>query len=127
VAISRASEDVRIYTNNAETLGERLATDISRTAAVDFRQGSSTELTRQAVSAFRSNDPTIATEVLQQQGRVYQYAHPDHRIAAVALDYTAQSDRVVIVAPDPAERRELSINNLQEQTLQTARQSERPQ
>src|ERR1700733_2968039 len=36
VAISRASEDARIYTNNAETLGERLATDISKTAAVDF-------------------------------------------------------------------------------------------
>jgi ATP-dependent exoDNAse (exonuclease V) alpha subunit len=108
VAISRASEDVRIYTNNAETLGERLATDISKTAAVDFRQASATEQTRQAVSAFRSNDPTTATELLQQQGRVYQYAHPDHRIAAVALDYTAQSDRVVIVAPDPAERRELT-------------------
>jgi hypothetical protein len=108
VAISRASEDVRIYTNNAETLGERLATDISKTAAVDFRQASSTEQTRQAVSAFRSNDPTTATELLQQQGRVYQYAHPDHRITAVALDYTGQSDRVVIVAPDPAERRELT-------------------
>ena len=89
-------------------LGERLATDISKTAAVDFRQASSTEQTRQAVSAFRSNDPTTATELLQQQGRVYQYAHPDHRIAAVALDYTAQSDRAVIVAPDPAERRELT-------------------
>jgi len=35
VAISRASDDARIYTNNAETLGERLATDISKTAAID--------------------------------------------------------------------------------------------
>ena len=38
VAISRASEDARIYTNNAETLGERLAHDVSKTAAVEFRQ-----------------------------------------------------------------------------------------
>ena len=38
VAVSRASDDARIYTNNAETLGARLATDISKTAAVDFRQ-----------------------------------------------------------------------------------------
>ena len=38
VAISRASEDARIYTNDAETLGERLGTDISKTTAVDFRQ-----------------------------------------------------------------------------------------
>ena len=34
VAISRASNDVRIYTNNAETLGERLATNITKTAAL---------------------------------------------------------------------------------------------
>jgi hypothetical protein len=108
VAISRASEDARIYTNNAETLGERLATDISKTAALDFRQLSSTEQTRQAVSAFRSNDPGTATELLQQQGRVYEYANPDHRTAAVALDYIAQPDRAVIVATDNAERQELT-------------------
>ena len=34
VAISRASDDARIYTNNAETLGERLASDITKTAAL---------------------------------------------------------------------------------------------
>ena len=34
VAISRASDDARVYTNNAETLGERLASDITKTAAV---------------------------------------------------------------------------------------------
>jgi hypothetical protein len=33
VANSRASDDPRIYTNNAETLGERLSTDILKTAA----------------------------------------------------------------------------------------------
>ena len=35
VAISRASDDARVYTNNAETLGQRLATDVSKTAAID--------------------------------------------------------------------------------------------
>ena len=35
VAISRASEDAHIYTNNAETLGRRLATDVTKTAALD--------------------------------------------------------------------------------------------
>jgi hypothetical protein len=34
VAISRASDDARIYTNNAETLGERLAKDITKTSAL---------------------------------------------------------------------------------------------
>jgi hypothetical protein len=36
VAISRASDDARVYTNNAETLGERLASEITKTVAVDF-------------------------------------------------------------------------------------------
>jgi len=36
VAISRASDDARVYTNNAATLGERLATDVTKTAAIDF-------------------------------------------------------------------------------------------
>src|ERR1700738_257220 len=55
VAISRASDDARVYTNNAETLGERLATDVSKTTALDFRPPSSTEQVREAVSAFRAN------------------------------------------------------------------------
>ena len=38
VAMSRASDDARIFTNNAETLGERLATDVSKAVAVDFQQ-----------------------------------------------------------------------------------------
>jgi ATP-dependent exoDNAse (exonuclease V) alpha subunit len=33
VAISRASDDARVYTNNAETLGERLASDITKSAS----------------------------------------------------------------------------------------------
>jgi conjugative relaxase-like TrwC/TraI family protein len=36
VAISRASDDARIYTNDANSLGARLAADVSKTAAVDF-------------------------------------------------------------------------------------------
>jgi conjugative relaxase-like TrwC/TraI family protein len=34
VTISRASDDARIYTNNAQTLGERLATDITKSVAL---------------------------------------------------------------------------------------------
>jgi len=36
VAISRASDDARIYTSAAGDLGRRLAIDVSKTAAVDF-------------------------------------------------------------------------------------------
>ncbi len=34
VAISRASDDAHVYINNAETLGERLASDTTKTAAL---------------------------------------------------------------------------------------------
>jgi conjugative relaxase-like TrwC/TraI family protein len=108
VAVSRASEDVRIYTNDAETLGLRLAADISKTAAVDFRPPSATEQVREVVELFHEHQPATATERLQQHGRVHEFQSPDHRLAAVALDYTAQPDRTVVVAPDAAERRELT-------------------
>ena len=108
VSISRASDDARVYTNNAETLGERLATDITKTAAVDFRPPSPTEQAREAVQAFRANEPGKATDILQEQGRVYEYANPDSRLAAVAIDYAARPDRTVIVAPDAADRQELT-------------------
>lgn len=40
--------------------------------------------------------------------RVHEYQSPDHRLPAVALDFAAQPDRTVVVAPDAAERRELT-------------------
>jgi hypothetical protein len=46
VSISRASDDARIYTNSAETLGARLATDITKTSAVN---GPTRKVAEQAV------------------------------------------------------------------------------
>lgn len=108
VAISRASDDVRVYTNNAATLGERLATDVSKKAALDFRAIGKREEAREVITSFRANDPAKGTDRLQQHGRLYEFAAPEHRLAAVSSDYTAKADRVVIVAPYPAERRELT-------------------
>ncbi len=45
---------------------------------------------------------------MREQGRVHEYAHPEHRLAAVSSDYTAKTDRAVIVAPDANERKELT-------------------
>jgi conjugative relaxase-like TrwC/TraI family protein len=44
VSISRASDDARVYTNNAQTLGERLATDISKSAAFTIEPAGATGL-----------------------------------------------------------------------------------
>jgi hypothetical protein len=38
VSISRASEDVRIYTNDDAVLSERLSTDVTKTSAVDLQK-----------------------------------------------------------------------------------------
>jgi hypothetical protein len=43
VSVSRATEDARIYTNSADTLGERLASDVSKTAAVNLQKNGSSE------------------------------------------------------------------------------------
>jgi conjugative relaxase-like TrwC/TraI family protein len=90
VAVSRASEDARIYTNDAEALGTRLATEISKTAAVDFRQ------------------PKAEGQRASPEPIVHQYSDPDHRLAAVALAYAERPDSTIVVAPDRAERHELN-------------------
>jgi conjugative relaxase-like TrwC/TraI family protein len=108
VAISRASDDARIYTNDVANLGRRLASDVSKTAAIDLTSPFRPTEVERAVSAFRENDPATATAILQQDGRVHEYASAAHRLAAVALAYAAQQDRAVVVAPDAAERRELT-------------------
>jgi conjugative relaxase-like TrwC/TraI family protein len=90
VAISRASEDARIYTNNAETLGARLAAEVTKSAAVDFRQ----------VASRHQHDAPRPT--------INQYADPSHRLAAVASAYAEKPDSTIVVAPDRGERRELN-------------------
>ncbi|WP_419807092.1 AAA family ATPase [Terriglobus sp.] len=95
VAISRASEDAHIYTNNAETLGQRLATDVTKTAALDF-------------GAKPEQHHLPSRSQAQRPVQVYEYNHPDSRLAAVAADYATRPEKSVIVAPNRAEREELT-------------------
>ena len=102
VAISRAAYDARIYTNDAATLGERLATDVSKSAAIDLGE------VRQAVDSFRRADSQSATMLLRDANRIHVYSAPEHRMAAVAQDYVSKEDRAIIFAPDKMEREELT-------------------
>ncbi len=107
VAFSRPSDDLRIYTNDAESLGKRLATDISKTAAVDFRQ----KTHRVAEPHPRAESAKPTTEKIEPQPRqsyIREFADPNHRVAAVASDFVTRPGNTVIVAPDQAERRELT-------------------
>ena len=94
VAISRASEDARIYTNDAAMLGQRLATNVTKTAALDF--------------TAKPEEP-IKREVSRARAvAVHEYDNRDSRLAAVANEYARRPERSVIVAPDAVERAELT-------------------
>jgi conjugative relaxase-like TrwC/TraI family protein len=95
VAISRAAQDARIYTNDAETLGARLATDVTKTAALDFTI---------KVEKAEAVQPPKAPKVVQ----VHEYNNADSRLAAVASEYVSRPERSVIVAPNRTEREELT-------------------
>ncbi len=111
VAVSRAEHDARIYTNDAEGLGARLATNISKTSAVSFRQ--SPDPASQKNTVPHESGPQKNTGV-----QVREYADPNHRVAAVALAYAEHPSNTVVIAKDPAERREL--NQLIRADLQAA-------
>jgi conjugative relaxase-like TrwC/TraI family protein len=102
VAISRAANDARIYTNNVATLGEKLATDVSKTAAIDLTE------VHQAVNNIRRDDLQAATVLQRETNRIQVFSDSEHRIAAVAQDYVSRQDRAVIFAPDKSEREELT-------------------
>ncbi len=98
VAVSRAEQDARIYTNNAATLGDRLATEVTKTAAVDFTAG----------SVHQEEGTKVVAPQAPKQNTVHEYANLDSRLAAVALAYAAQPERSIVVAPDRGERDELT-------------------
>lgn len=100
VAISRASDDARIYTNNAATLGSRLATEVSKTAAVDFRP----KETRTTLEPAEITKP----QHRPPQTRSYEFADAKGRLAAVAEDYASKPEKAVVIAPDTDERKELN-------------------
>jgi len=93
VSISRASDDARVYTNNAETLGERLATDITKTAAVDFLPPSPTE------RADRRRQLHFSQARQRKVGRAGPGEGPPHR-----LRLHGRKCRVSLRRPHPFDR-----------------------
>ena len=98
VAISRASEDARIYTNNAETLGQRLATDVTKTVAARlYGQGKNSPRFSVSQVSKSSHRPRVQQPGLAACRRRHaDYSQPDPNAAC---------DRC---APNRAEREELT-------------------
>lgn len=108
VAISRASHDAHIYTNNVENLGKRISSDITKSSAIDFRPKEFSRGAEQAIAAFRAGDAAAGMNILKQQQRIHEYASPEHRMAAIALEYAAGPKNTAIVANSPEERHEVT-------------------
>jgi hypothetical protein len=83
-------------------LGERLTTDVSKSAALDLSD------TRQSMDNFRRDDTHWITMFKKDTHRIQAYSDREHRVAAVVQNYLSKEDRAVIVAPDKAEREELT-------------------
>jgi hypothetical protein len=62
VSISRASQDARIYTNNATTLAESLSRDVSKTSAINIEkiQGHTQDLVNEATCAIKESGFELA-------------------------------------------------------------------
>ena len=104
VAVSRASQDARIYTNDADSLGKRLSVDVSKTAAIEISRAEVKSELRQAVEGFRAGKTDVSIDKLKSQGKVHQHAQPSERISAVAKEYAATRDRTVVLSEKQSDR-----------------------
>ncbi len=75
VSVSRASEDARIYTNDATTLAERLSTDISKASAVEVARPNSETQAHQPQSKEQTMTNTKELTPEEQRRQFQQEAH----------------------------------------------------
>ncbi|MCL2661651.1 MAG: AAA family ATPase, partial [Acidobacteriaceae bacterium] len=87
VSISRASHEVTIYTNNAETLGERLQTDVTKTTAMDIARARD-ERIQHEISATQSSKPPVEKSQSTQQEATIQPVQKGKSIAAAIEEST---------------------------------------
>ncbi|MCL2659779.1 MAG: relaxase domain-containing protein [Acidobacteriaceae bacterium] len=87
VSISRASHEVTIYTNNAETLGERLQTDVTKTTAMDIARARD-ERIQHEISATQSPKPPVEKSQSTQQEATIQPVQKGKSIATAIEEST---------------------------------------
>ena len=75
VSVSRASEDARIYTNDATTLAQRLSTDISKASAVQVAKPNSETQAHQPQSKEQTMTNTKELTPEEQRRQFQQEAH----------------------------------------------------
>jgi conjugative relaxase-like TrwC/TraI family protein len=75
VSVSRASEDARIYTNNAMTLSERLSTNVSKASAVEVARPNSETQVHQPQSKEQTMTNTKELTPEEQRRQFQMEAH----------------------------------------------------
>lgn len=88
---------------------EQLQAEGMRTSQLDqiMRQKEQPELLR-AVELLSQNRTVDGVQLLQEQGRVQEYAERPERIAAIARAYVTQPENTLVISPDNASRMELN-------------------
>ncbi len=122
VSVSRASQDARIYTNDAGNLGERLSTDVTKTSAIDLQKASVEPTANQQTKEspmtntrehpqddLRREPPTEAMvsipEIICHEAEVDPRHYAPHRSSSV------QGDRRVRVEAGDGRHRELQARS----------------
>jgi conjugative relaxase-like TrwC/TraI family protein len=82
VSVSRASEDVRIYTNDVAVLSERLSTDVTKTSAVDLQK---------AQVEPTSNQQTQTKEPPMTNSREHSQEELRHQILAETITHAPEN------------------------------------
>lgn len=87
VAVSRASHDAQIYTDDAGSLGKRLSNDVSKSSAVEFHtpQPVTQQHTKEPDLDTTSRDHTLRPEdpAAQQKERIYSPADHERHYASL--------------------------------------------
>jgi hypothetical protein len=89
VSVSRASEDVRIYTNDVAVLSERLSTDVTKTSAVDI-QKAQVEPTHNQQTQTKEPPMTNSREHSQEELRrqiLAETIHAPENICTADIDH----------------------------------------
>jgi len=86
VSVSRASQDARIYTNDAGNLGERLSTDVSKTSAVELQKAPVEQTPNQ-----QSKEPTMTNSREHSQDDLRREPSPE-AMASIPEIVTAAAD-----------------------------------
>jgi hypothetical protein len=87
VSVSRASEDVRIYTNDVAVLSERLSTDVTKTSAVDLQKAQVEPTSNQQTQTKEppmTNSREHSQEELRRQILAETITHAPENISATA-------------------------------------------